>query len=122
MANFSFAKIKAISTFAVLLIILSSLSLNGAWAHGFHSDHAQGIAYGGPLTYFWYGVLHMLTGYDHLLFLFGVMFFLTSSRDIVKFVTAFTVGAQHHINCSNAARRESERLPHRRRHRRLRHL
>ena len=34
----------------------------------------------------------MLTGYDHLLFLFGVMFFLTNFRDIVNFVTAFTIG------------------------------
>jgi hypothetical protein len=34
----------------------------------------------------------MLTGYDHLLFLFGVMFFLTTFREIVKFVTAFTLG------------------------------
>ena len=34
----------------------------------------------------------MLTGYDHLLFLFGVMFFLTRFRDIVTFITAFTIG------------------------------
>lgn len=34
----------------------------------------------------------MLTGYDHLLFLFGVVFFLSNFRDIVKFVTAFTLG------------------------------
>jgi hypothetical protein len=34
----------------------------------------------------------MLTGYDHLLFLFGVMFFLTKFRNIVTFVTAFTIG------------------------------
>jgi len=34
----------------------------------------------------------MLTGYDHLLFLFGVMFFLTTFRDIVRFITAFTLG------------------------------
>ena len=34
----------------------------------------------------------MLTGYDHLLFLFGVVFFLTTFKDVAKFVTAFTVG------------------------------
>jgi hypothetical protein len=34
----------------------------------------------------------MLTGYDHLLFLFGVVFFLASFRDVVKFVTVFTLG------------------------------
>jgi len=36
--------------------------------------------------------VHMVTGYDHLLFLFGVMFFLTRFNDIVRFITAFTVG------------------------------
>jgi hypothetical protein len=34
----------------------------------------------------------MLTGYDHLLFLFGVVFFLTNFRDVVEFVTVFTIG------------------------------
>jgi hypothetical protein len=34
----------------------------------------------------------MITGYDHLLFLFGVMFFLTRFSAIIKFVTAFTAG------------------------------
>lgn len=38
------------------------------------------------------GASHMVTGYDHLLFLFGVVFFLTKFKDIVKFVTAFTIG------------------------------
>ena len=47
---------------------------------------------GGNLEYIRLGAEHMLTGYDHLLFLFGVMFFLTRFTDIVKFVTAFTLG------------------------------
>ena len=34
----------------------------------------------------------MITGYDHILFLIGVIFFLTRFSDIVKFVTAFTIG------------------------------
>lgn len=38
------------------------------------------------------GMTHMLTGYDHLLFLFGVLFFLTKFKDVVKFITAFTIG------------------------------
>ena len=38
------------------------------------------------------GASHMLTGYDHLLFLLGVVFFLTSFKDIAKFVTVFTIG------------------------------
>ncbi|MGB1257902.1 MAG: HupE/UreJ family protein [Thiolinea sp.] len=38
------------------------------------------------------GASHMITGYDHLLFLFGVIFFLTNFKDIVKFITVFTIG------------------------------
>jgi hypothetical protein len=34
----------------------------------------------------------MITGFDHILFLIGVIFFLTRFLDIVKFVTAFTIG------------------------------
>lgn len=47
---------------------------------------------GGSLQYIKLGATHMLTGFDHLLFLFGVMFFLTRFVDIVKFITAFTLG------------------------------
>ena len=47
---------------------------------------------GGYLQYALLGAKHMLTGYDHLLFLFGVIFFLTRFADVAKFVTAFTLG------------------------------
>jgi hypothetical protein len=40
----------------------------------------------------WLGASHMLTGYDHLLFLLGVVFLLSTFKDIVKFVTVFTIG------------------------------
>ena len=44
----------------------------------------------GPFMYL--GAKHMVTGYDHLLFLVGVIFFLYRLRDIVKYVSLFTVG------------------------------
>ena len=47
---------------------------------------------GNLLTYIWVGAKHMLTGYDHLLFLVGVIFFLKEFKQIVKFITAFTLG------------------------------
>ena len=47
---------------------------------------------GGNLAYIWLGAKHMVTGYDHLLFIFGVIFFLTRFVDIVKFISAFTIG------------------------------
>ena len=38
------------------------------------------------------GAKHMVTGYDHILFLVGVIFFLYRLRDVVLYVTLFTVG------------------------------
>jgi HupE/UreJ protein len=49
----------------------------------------QGAAIG-PLMYL--GAKHMVTGYDHLLFLVGVIFFLYRLRDIVLYVSLFTIG------------------------------
>ena len=68
------------------------LAVGPAWAHGIHGTQIKALSDGGPLTYMASGALHMLTGYDHLLFLFGVMFFLTAIWEIVTFITAFTVG------------------------------
>lgn len=47
---------------------------------------------GGYFRYIMLGAEHMITGYDHLLFLFGVIFFLTNFKDIVKFISVFTLG------------------------------
>ncbi len=62
------------------------------YAHGISQQDLQAMNEGGNLQYIWLGATHMLTGYDHLLFLFGVVFFLTTTKDIVKFVTVFTLG------------------------------
>jgi hypothetical protein len=43
-----------------------------------------------PLMYL--GAKHMVTGYDHLLFLVGVIFFLHRVKDIVQYVSLFTLG------------------------------
>jgi hypothetical protein len=44
----------------------------------------------GPFLYL--GAKHMVTGYDHLLFLVGVIFFLYRPRDVVAYVSLFTLG------------------------------
>ncbi len=44
------------------------------------------------IPFLYIGAKHMITGYDHLLFLFGVIFFLYRRREILLYVTAFTVG------------------------------
>lgn len=52
----------------------------------------QRMLEGGLPEVAWLGAEHMLTGYDHLLFLLGVLFFLSRPREIVSFITAFTLG------------------------------
>ncbi|SDS34064.1 HupE/UreJ family protein [Pseudomonas oryzae] len=44
------------------------------------------------LPFVYLGAKHMITGYDHLLFLFGVIFFLYRLRDVGLYVTLFAVG------------------------------
>jgi len=62
------------------------------YAHGMSEADKLAIIEGGNLRYMWLGATHMLSGYDHLLFVFGIIFFLTTFRDIAKYVTAFTLG------------------------------
>jgi hypothetical protein len=76
---------------AILILTCSIFVLNTS-AHGISDADKQRILEGGNLQYLKLGATHMLTGYDHLLFLFGVIFFLTAFKDIVKFITAFTIG------------------------------
>jgi len=44
------------------------------------------------LPFIYMGAKHMITGYDHLLFLFGVIFFVYRLRDVGLYVTLFAVG------------------------------
>ena len=81
---------KHVISLAALFAFFAALPL--AWAHGM-SEADQATAVGGGFgEFFGLGATHMLTGYDHLLFLFGVVFFLTRFKDILKFITAFTLG------------------------------
>lgn len=71
-----------------ILFLLNSI----AYAHGISAEDKQAMLDGGNIQYIWLGATHMLTGYDHLLFLFGVVFFLKTVKDIVMFVSVFTLG------------------------------
>lgn len=67
----------------------------GAMAHGVAEADAlflqsqQGFQF---WPYVYLGAKHMVTGYDHLLFLAGVVFFLYRLRDITIYVTLFALG------------------------------
>jgi len=44
------------------------------------------------MPFIYLGAKHMMTGYDHLLFLFGVIFFLYRAKDVGMYVTLFAAG------------------------------
>ncbi len=76
-----------------LFWIVALLALStAAFAHGMSEADKLAMLEGGNLRYIWLGATHMMTGYDHLLFLFGVVFFLKTFKDIVTFVSVFTLG------------------------------
>ena len=62
-----------------------------AMAHGVSSSDQELLNNGGLLSYMYVGAIHMLTGYDHLLFLTGVVFYLNGFKDIVTFITVFNI-------------------------------
>jgi hydrogenase/urease accessory protein HupE len=74
------------------VVILLTAASAGAFAHGMSPADQARILNAGYFEYMQLGATHMLSGYDHLLFLFGVIFFLTRFKDILKFITAFTIG------------------------------
>ena len=61
-------------------------------AHGVSDADQEILSNGGLLAYILVGAKHMVTGYDHLLFLTGVIFYLSNFKDIVRFITVFTIG------------------------------
>ncbi len=78
---------------AALLVIAAIPS--AAWAHGVASGdkgYIQAIFGVHLIPYAYLGAKHMVTGYDHLLFLVGVIFFLYRLRDIGLYVTLFALG------------------------------
>jgi hypothetical protein len=77
---------------ALFACVAAACLSSRAQAHGISEESRETMTDGGVLEYIWLGAEHMVTGYDHLLFLFGVIFFLTGFRDIVRFITAFTLG------------------------------
>ncbi len=83
-----------------LLLLAASVALSF-----FHADPAlahavaegdkgyiQEISGAHMMPFLYLGAKHMVTGYDHILFLFGVIFFLYRMKDIALYVSLFAIG------------------------------
>lgn len=83
-------------TFLLYLIVaLAALVSVEAFAHGVDDstrnflENNTGVQI---LPFLYIGAKHMVTGYDHLLFLVGVLFFLHKPKDVLLYVSMFTIG------------------------------
>src|SRR5207302_1398027 len=76
-------------------LVLAALLPGVASAHNVSKRDATFVQSnsGSAIAPFLYlGAKHMVTGYDHLLFLLGVIFFLYRLKDVVQYVSLFTIG------------------------------
>lgn len=77
--------------FAALVAFVSGAVL----AHGVEggdADYLESVSGVHFIPLMYLGAKHMVTGYDHLLFLAGVIFFLYRVKDVALYVTLFAVG------------------------------
>jgi hypothetical protein len=81
---------RCLIAFLLLLLVAGAASAHGvAESDKGFLEQATGPQIGAFLDL---GAKHMMTGYDHLLFLFGVIFFLYRMRQVAAYVTLFAIG------------------------------
>jgi hypothetical protein len=91
----SWLKSPTTALLAVLIFFIIDGATAQVLAHGVaegdkgYIQETSGIVFW-PFVYL--GAKHMVTGYDHILFLFGVIFFLYRMKDISIYVTLFAIG------------------------------
>ena len=86
-------KSQVMTTIVLFACLFGCTSLS--FAHGVDGNTQQFLLNNQGVSIFpflYIGAKHMVTGYDHLLFLIGVIFFLYRTKDVVVYVTLFTIG------------------------------
>ncbi len=76
-------------------VLLARAAAGPALAHGLGGKDAAFVASTtgpDPIPFLYLGAKHMVTGYDHLLFILGVIFFLYKMKDVGLYVTLFSLG------------------------------
>ena len=82
-------------TVVCLALLLLSVFSSLAQAHGVTSGdkgYIQEITGIHVIPFLYLGAKHMVTGYDHLLFLVGIIFFLYRLKDVGLYVSLFAIG------------------------------
>src|SRR5215471_13869746 len=90
-----FTGLRSVCVGAAMLMALILAFAPVASAHNVSQRDASFVESnkGSAIPAFMYlGAKHMVTGYDHILFLVGVIFFLYRLKDVVAYVSLFTIG------------------------------
>ena len=88
----TFAKSILLCLFIAGLTVSSGTQVQAHPMDGTNAGFVQSVDGPAPGPFLYLGAKHMVTGYDHLLFLIGVIFFLYRLRDVVLYVSLFTLG------------------------------
>ena len=83
-------KVSALALAALVALLSATLDAHGV--SGKDAVYLQGLQGRAIVPLMYLGAKHMVTGYDHLLFLVGVIFFLYRLKDVLLYVSLFTIG------------------------------
>ncbi|WP_140848773.1 HupE/UreJ family protein [Paracoccus sp. FO-3] len=99
MTSFPRARWRPFTPWQALVALATTLAAfllaGAAFAHNVtegDAGYVQEVTGFRPIAFIYLGAKHMVTGYDHLLFLAGVIFFLYRSKDIATYVSIFAIG------------------------------
>ena len=81
-----------VGSLVTLLLLASTASLEAHGVSGKDAVFLQGLQGRAIIPLMYLVAKHMVTGYDHLLFLVGVIFFLYRLKDVLLYVSLFTIG------------------------------
>ena len=76
----------------LLSIMAMTMSASAHGVHGHDREFLTSVAGPHPFPFMYLGAKHMVTGYDHLAYLAGVIFFLSKIKDVFTFVSLFAIG------------------------------
>jgi hypothetical protein len=84
-------------TATLILLLLAAIILSAAQALAHNvtpgdAGYIQEIWGVNIIPFIYLGAKHMVTGYDHILFLLGVVFFLYRMKDVAIYVSLFAIG------------------------------
>lgn len=86
----------SLKTVLALMVLIAGMAVSmPLFAHGVDDATKTFLASNEGVSiipFLYIGAKHMVTGYDHLLFLVGVIFFLYRSKDVLIYVSFFTLG------------------------------